>query len=53
MKYQIIDNSNPQWLADAVNRWLAEGWKPLGGVSMTITEYNNTKYAQAIVKDDK
>lgn len=45
--YKIIEHSNAGALSTAVNKAILEGFKPIGGVSMTSHNY----YAQAMLKE--
>jgi hypothetical protein len=33
MKYKVITNSNTEAFQDEVNKSIADGWKPLGGIN--------------------
>ena len=55
MKYKIIElwDVNQDRFVKLVNEAIAEGWEPLGGVSIA-TYHEQTGYAQVVVKrEDK
>lgn len=54
MQYQVIDAKGAGILVDLVNVAIKDGWKPIGGVSVsTSTDQGNTRevYAQALIKE--
>lgn len=53
-EYKIITAPDPDCLEEVVNSEIAEGWEPLGGVSVSLSEseeYRYERYAQAMTKD--
>lgn len=56
MQYQIIDAKSRQTLVELVNEALGNGWKPQGGVSVTMSSdqgYVRELYAQAMIKESE
>lgn len=55
MKYEVIQYNNLYELIDAVNNYIENGWKPLGGIAVTSCgSYNIEKrYLQAMIKEEK
>ena len=47
--YQIVIAFLPENLETDVNKLIADGWKPIGGVSVSVEKYN-TKFMQSMVK---
>lgn len=45
--YKLIEHSNPDALSTAVNAAILEGFKPIGGVSMSMHKH----YMQAMLKE--
>lgn len=45
--YKLIEHSNPDALSTAVNKAILEGFKPIGGVSMSMHKH----YMQAMLKE--
>jgi hypothetical protein len=65
MEYKIYYGSSPESLTNKVNEKIAEGWKPIGGVSAVEMHRQNRyagsqhmdtiikqEYSQAMVKGD-
>ena len=52
MKYKIIDAISGRQLITYVNKLIKEGWKPIGGVSITCEHHGAMVYAQAMVTED-
>jgi hypothetical protein len=51
MVYVILENADALRLAAEVNRHLAEGWAPLGGVACYFDPLNqNVRYVQAVTR---
>lgn len=53
MKYKAIEEESVEALTDSVNQHIAEGWFPIGGVSVSLSESDEYRYvrmAQALVK---
>ena len=48
-QYTIVRESDVHDLIDKVNAKIAEGWQPLGGVSVTLVP--GSIFAQAMVKE--
>lgn len=56
MQYKIIDAKSPVILVELVNQALRNGWKPQGGVSVTMSAdqgYVRELYAQAMIKESE
>lgn len=52
MKYIVIRNHHSlEDFQETINRFLENGWKLQGGVSISVYEYPRTAYAQALVKE--
>jgi hypothetical protein len=49
MRYKILVASTPEQLTEQVNKSIAEGWKPLGGVSVAI-HVGNVTFCQAVTE---
>lgn len=53
MRYAIVETATPRELVKTVNTKLAEGWAPLGGVSLSAVDMagavDEVWYAQAMV----
>lgn len=55
MKYMILTDDQPHDLVEQVEHYMADGWKPLGGVACSASEtadYLYTTYAQAMIKNE-
>ena len=50
MEYIVVEDNAPDLLADEVNKLMVLGWRPLGGVSMTITGVQDG-YCQAMTRE--
>jgi hypothetical protein len=50
MKYEILHESEPYKLSIAVNKYIAAGWEPIGGVSACVTGLGHFTFAQAMIK---
>jgi hypothetical protein len=50
MTYTILHNENSETLAHRVNQMIADGWEPLGGVSVFSSTYSPAVYNQAMIK---
>jgi hypothetical protein len=53
MEYKIIEMCTSDDLEIAVNENIAQGWEPLGGVSVSLSESDDYRYeviAQAMIK---
>jgi len=55
MTYTIIDSARADELAAFVNKRIADGWKPLGGVSVSLSHDAHggsyQVFAQAMIKE--
>lgn len=55
MEYKIIKDStrgfNFTALEDEVNAYIAEGWRPAGGLSSVRNDRGDVTWVQAMVKD--
>lgn len=55
MRYMILTDDQPHDLVEQVEHYMADGWKPLGGVACSASEtadYLYTTYAQAMIKNE-
>jgi hypothetical protein len=56
MEYTIITGDYAHHVAADVNKLIAEGWEPLGGVGVSIHVHEDGnwlhRFAQALVKED-
>lgn len=56
MKYKLLESDSDALLEQVVNDHIAEGWQPLGGVSVVRWEdaggYTAWQYTQAMVRAD-
>jgi len=50
MRYMVVRHHRLEDFVDVVNAYLADGWKPQGGVAYDDTSVNKT-WAQALVKE--
>lgn len=51
--YMVVESSTPGELAEAVRKKMADGWQPLGGVSVALSESDDFRYvvyAQAVIR---
>ena len=48
--YKVLREFNPKRIADAVMEKVADGWQPLGGLSVALEAGGYSIYAQAMVK---
>lgn len=55
MMYAIVDAKSASVLVELINQHIKEGWKPLGGVSVSISHdahgMSYQVYAQALIKE--
>ena len=51
MRYEIIDSFDPVVLVEKINKMLAKGWKPLGGLAIRYDGIE-TSFYQAMIKDN-
>ena len=56
MQYFIVKSGDTQKVVTRVNDYIKEGWKPQGGISISMTRstignYMSYEYAQAIVRE--
>lgn len=49
-RYIVIDEEYRDTLEDKVNKFLAKGYLPLGGVSTHIDGYDQVHFCQALLK---
>ena len=47
--YLICEDFDPEQLANKVNRQIENGYEPIGGVSVSITDRRNNSYCQAMI----
>jgi hypothetical protein len=50
--YFIIEAENAVSLSNEVHKWLREGCKPQGGVSMAVDSHDQTNYLQAMIREE-
>ena len=50
MDYMVVEEYSPNSLRVVVKKWIAEGWKLKGGVSIAYRMNERMYYAQAMVK---
>ena len=60
LQYILVVADGQLDLEEEVNRCLSEGWQPQGGVSMSVSDWDNNgiperhfTYAQAMVRERK
>ena len=61
MQYKVVSTSSMEItnaqreLEDQVSQLIKDGWKPLGGVSLSVTPvaYAIHNFAQAMIKEDE
>ena len=51
LKYNVVEDSNIEFLIKKVNELIQKGQKPLGGICYSTEEFS-CGYYQAIIKDD-
>ena len=64
MEYKILTSASPDSLSREVNKFISEGWKPIGSHGVVVTHSQNkfsgtthmstqhqTEYSQTIVKE--
>ena len=54
IEYAVIEAMNVKDLAEEVNKKIADGWTPIGGVSVSLSESDNYQYyatAQALTRN--
>lgn len=53
MKYEILEDEIRCTLVDEVNEYIKDGWRPIGGATLTApVSYNGTyTYIQAMIKE--
>jgi hypothetical protein len=49
MEYEIINEASSENLVSCVNVWIKEGYRPIGGVSVSIGEDGNQVFTQALL----
>ncbi len=52
-EYAVLCEPSSPALQAAVERHIAKGWQPLGGVSMAVISADRLAFSQAIVRDNK
>lgn len=50
MKYIVITNKFPMFLSPEVEKYLNDGWKLQGGVSVCSDSFGSFYFSQALVK---
>jgi len=58
MEYEILEGQDTHQLTKVVNKWIQNGWQPIGGVSVIwrnnpLTGDIEWNYAQAVVREVK
>lgn len=51
MKYRVVSEESEYELANRVNKWIEDGWRPQGGLSFVYHSSYKETWAQAMVKD--
>jgi hypothetical protein len=54
MQYKLVTSDKPDVLESLVNILIESGWRPLGGVCVSLSESDDYRYmvfAQAMVRD--
>jgi hypothetical protein len=51
MQYRIVSGYDWSAVVREVNELYSQGWKPQGGISVTMTENYTQYYAQAMVRE--
>jgi hypothetical protein len=51
MKYRVVSKESEYELANHVNKWIEDGWRPQGGVSFVYHSSYKGTWSQAMVKD--
>jgi len=57
-EYDVVSEATPEQLTMVVNQRILEGWQPLGGVSVTMSDFGHVsyhveRYSQALVREQK
>jgi hypothetical protein len=53
MEYRIVIHWQAQELSKRVNEFIADGWVPQGGVTYTVGQGNDERFAQAMIREAK
>ena len=51
--YRVVTAGDARDLADGVGRMMVEGWQPIGGVAVSLSESDEHRYvvyAQAVIR---
>ena len=55
LDYQVVSSDGCRMtssrFAQIVQEWIEKGWKPQGGVSVTVNQSGQRVYAQALVRE--
>ena len=51
IKYRVVSEESEYELANRVNKWIEDGWRPQGGLSFVYHSSYKETWAQAMVKD--
>lgn len=51
MKYRVVSEESEYELANRVNKWIEDGWRPQGGLSVVYYGIGSAIWAQAMVKN--
>ena len=51
MKYRVVSEKSEYELANRVNKWIEDGWRPQGGLSFAYHSSYKETWAQATVKE--
>lgn len=52
MEYDVVVSPTVKMLTATVNMYIDVGYKPIGGVSLSMDNYGNQKFSQAVIKGD-
>ena len=50
--YTILCTADVVTMNERVNEFIADGWQPQGGIAVTVNEYNDETYFQAMVMEN-
>lgn len=52
MQYQVVVENSLTRFENLVNKFINDGWRLQGGVSVMLNQYQGTVFAQALIKEE-